>query len=77
MLTQYFLPFLDALRLDNAAALFKFQQDNARPHISRITCNWFKTLAETHGLTVIEWLPNSPDMNPIEHIWAHLKYELH
>jgi hypothetical protein len=25
----------------------------------------------------MQWLPNSPNMNPIEHLWAHLKCELH
>ena len=25
----------------------------------------------------MEWPPNSPDMNPIEHIWAHVKREFH
>ena len=25
----------------------------------------------------MEWPPNSPDMNPLENLWAHMKLELH
>ena len=32
---------------------------------------------EKHEFVLIEWPPNSPDMNPIEHLWEHIKTELH
>ena len=25
------------------------------------------------GMTILEWPPNSPDLNPIEHIWSYIK----
>jgi len=76
MLEEYFLPFLDAVYTDDPAPRI-FQQDNARPHIAKMTRDWFKPLAEKYGLCIMEWPPNSPDMNPIEHIWEHVKRELH
>ena len=44
-------------------------QDNAPTH----TYKWF----ETTGYKVMEWPPNSPDMNPNEYVWVHLKGNLH
>jgi transposase len=41
-----------------------FQQDNALVHTSRRTREWL----EINKINVIEWLPQSPDMNPIENL---------
>jgi hypothetical protein len=49
-----------------------FQQDGDSKHRSHLATNWFKD----HGVRVLHWPPNSPDMNPIEHLWGHLKRKL-
>jgi transposase len=45
-----------------------FQQDNAPSHTARYTKSWLKS----KNIDVLSWPPFSPDMNPIENVWAYL-----
>lgn len=49
-----------------------FQQDNATCHTARTTQRF---LAE-HHIEVIPWPAQSPDLSPIENLWAHIQREV-
>jgi hypothetical protein len=53
---------------------YKFMQDNAPIHRAGKVTEWFRE----HGIDILkDWLLYSPDLNPIEHIWWHLKVRLY
>ncbi len=59
ILEHFMLPSADKLYGD---ADFIFQQDLAPAHTAKGTKSWFND----HGVTVLDWPANSPDLNPID-----------
>lgn len=64
MIKGYFFPKLS----EETRKIMTFQQDNATPHVSKSTLKFFAD----NRIPVLEWPTNSPDLNPMENMWAIL-----
>ncbi|KAK3529748.1 hypothetical protein QTP86_003015 [Hemibagrus guttatus] len=69
ILEHFMLPSADQLFKD---ADFIFQQDLAPAHTAKSTKSWLND----HGVGVLDWPANSPDLNPIENLWGIVKKKM-
>ncbi len=69
ILEHFMLPSADQLFKD---ADFIFQQDLAPVHTAKSTKSWLND----HGVGVLDWPANSPDLNPIENLWGIVKRKM-
>ncbi len=69
ILEHFMLPSADKLYGDADSI---FQQDLAPAHTAKGTESWFNN----HGVTVLDWPENSPDLNPIENLWGIVKRKI-
>jgi len=70
ILEDVLLPHLNALFGEGTPVIF--MHDNASIHTARLTQEWFQ---QHPHITVLPWPPFSPDLNPIEHVWAMMAKE--
>ncbi len=72
-----YLEIFEHFMLPSADQLFKdadliFQQDLAPAQTAKSTKSWLNG----HGVTVLDWPANSPDLNPTENLWGIVKRKM-
>ena len=70
ILGNEFLDSLNFYQLSKGDIIF--QQGNDPKHMSLVARKWFIE----HQVELLQWALQSLDLNPIKHLWEHLKRQL-
>lgn len=66
-----YIDLLERAGINNLGS-FIFQDDNCPIHRAGVVTEWFAD----HGVTKEDWPPYSPDLSPIENVWAYIKRQI-
>jgi transposase len=64
--------FSEVKDLFRSVSAWSWQQDNDPKHTSGLAKTWFKD----KRIRLIDWPSYSPDLNPIENVWGHIKKQI-
>jgi transposase len=70
---QVLIPIVDKFMKDSPNGTI-YMEDGAKSHLGDVK-KW-KNIHLKYPTFYLPWLPNSPDLNPIEKVWRWIKQEL-